>query len=77
MTKSATIAGGLAFVALTIPALVLGQTYASDVGIEKDDVKIGAKEYSPYPNRAYPDRVIWGDDVGWSKAGAYNMGIQV
>jgi hypothetical protein len=76
MTKSATITAGLAFVALTIPALVLGQTYASDVGIEKDDVKIGAKEYSPHPNRAHPDRVIWGDDVSCSKAAAYNMGIK-
>lgn len=61
MNKSATTAAGLAFVALAIPAFVLGQTYISDVGIEKDDVKIGAKEYSPYLNRAHPDRVLWGD----------------
>ena len=33
-----------AFGALALPALVLGQTYVGDVGIEKDDVKIGAKE---------------------------------
>ncbi len=61
MNKTATIAAALAFMALAIPALVVGQTYAGDVGIEKDDVKIGAKEYSPYLNRAHPDRVLWGD----------------
>jgi hypothetical protein len=76
MNKSATFAAGLVFVALAIPALVLGQTYVSEVGIVKDDVKIGTKEYSPYLNRAHPERVICGDDVGWSNAGAYNMGIQ-
>jgi Protein of unknown function (DUF3604) len=48
-------------------ALVIGggaasaQGYAGDVGIEKDDVTLGKKEYSPYLNRAYPDRVLWGD----------------
>jgi len=61
MNKSATISTLLAFVTLALPTLVLGQTYAGDVGIEEDDVKIGAKEYSPYLNRAHPDRVLWGD----------------
>ncbi len=37
------------------------QTYVGDVGIEEDDVRIGKPEYSPYLNRAYPDRVLWGD----------------
>jgi hypothetical protein len=59
MNKSATIAA--AFIALIVPALALGQTYTSDVGIEEDDVKIGQKEYSPYLNRSHPERVLWGD----------------
>ncbi len=75
VNKSATISAGLAFVALATPAVVVGQTYVSDVGIEKDDVKIGAKKYSPHLNRAQRDRGIWGDDVGWSNAGAYNRGM--
>ncbi len=52
MSKAARIATTLAIVALGLPALALGQTYVSDVGIEEDDVKIGAKEYSPYLNHA-------------------------
>ena len=46
---------------LSLPAITLGQTYASDVGIEEDDVRLGQPEYSPYLNRAYPDRVLFGD----------------
>ncbi len=46
---------------LSLPATALGQTYAGDVGIEEDEVRIGKPEYSPYLNRAYPDRVLWGD----------------
>ncbi|MCZ6476045.1 MAG: hypothetical protein O6700_06960, partial [Gammaproteobacteria bacterium] len=61
MSRSLTIAAGLAFGALTLPALVLGQTYVGDVGIEEDEVRLGEPEYSPYLNRAYPDRVLWGD----------------
>jgi len=61
MYKPAIIATTLALFAMAVPAVVLGQSYASDAGIEEDDVKIGAKEYSPYLNRAQPDRVLWGD----------------
>jgi len=32
-----------------------------DVGVEEHEVRIGEPEYSPYLNRAYPDRVFWGD----------------
>ena len=46
---------------LFLPATALGQTYAGDVGIEEDEVHIGKPEYSLYLNRAYPDRVLWGD----------------
>jgi len=61
MSRSLTIAAGLAFGALALPALVLGQTYVGDVGIEEGEVRLGEPEYSPYLNRAYPDRVLWGD----------------
>ena len=35
--------------------------YVPDVGIDKDNVTLGKKEYSPYLHRAYPDKVLWGD----------------
>lgn len=38
---------------LVVAAHVLGQTYAGDVGIETDDVKIDAKMYAPNPNKKY------------------------
>jgi len=53
--------GFAAMVLLSLPAVALAQTYAGDVGIEKHEVRIGAPEYSPYLNRAYPYRVLWGD----------------
>ena len=37
------------------------QGYAGDVGIDQEDVTLGKKEYSPYLNRSFPDRVLWGD----------------
>jgi len=57
---------------MTIAALLTGtlivgsapafaQSFAPDVGIDRDDVTLGTKEYSPYLNRSYPDRVLWGD----------------
>ncbi len=57
---------------MTIAALLTGtlivgsapafaQSFAPDVGIDRDNVSLGTKEYSPYLNRSYPDRVLWGD----------------
>jgi hypothetical protein len=46
---------------LILPILATGQEYAGDVGIERDDVRLGEPEYSPYLHRNYPDRVLWGD----------------
>ena len=34
---------------------------AQDVAIDKDDIKIGKKQYSPYLHQAQPDQVFWGD----------------
>ena len=51
---------GVAVVTL-LPALAAAQNYASDVGIEAGEVTLGQPEYSPYLNRSYPDRVLWGD----------------
>jgi hypothetical protein len=34
---------------------------AQDIAVDKDDIKIDAKEYSPYLYRAQPNRVFWGD----------------
>ncbi len=45
--------------------LVLGWTanaqQAMDIAIEPEDVRIGKKEYSPYLDRGFPQRVFWGD----------------
>ncbi len=43
------------------PHIASAQTYASDVGIEEGELRLGAPEYSPYLNRAYPDQMFWGD----------------
>jgi len=58
--------GGLASVvaagAMMLQAVAAGaQTYTGDVGIEEGDVRLGAPEYSPYLNHAYPDQVFFGD----------------
>jgi hypothetical protein len=34
---------------------------AQDVGIYKDNLRIGRKDYSPYLDRGYPQQVYWGD----------------
>jgi hypothetical protein len=39
----------------------LAQNFAADAPASPDTVTLGKKEYSPYLNRAYPDRVLWGD----------------
>ena len=61
MNKTTMIAAVMVFVALAIPTLVLGQTYAGDIGIDPEDVQLGKAEYSPYLDQGYPDRVYFGD----------------
>ncbi len=61
MNKTTMIAAVMTFVALAIPTLVLGQTYAGDMGIDPEDVQLGKAEYSPYLDQGYPDRVYFGD----------------
>ena len=34
---------------------------AQDIAVDKDDIKIGKKQYSPYLHQAQPDQVFWGD----------------
>ncbi len=60
-TKMISTVAVMVFVALAIPALVLGQTYAGDMGIDPEDVQLGKAEYSPYLDQGYPDRVYFGD----------------
>jgi hypothetical protein len=43
---------------LMLPTIAYAQ---QDVSVTKEDVKIGAKEYSPYLYRGHPNRVFWGD----------------
>jgi hypothetical protein len=37
------------------------QSYSGEIGIDKDEVTLGKKEYSPYLSRSFPNRVMWGD----------------
>jgi len=52
------------FSSLVVVALVVLSAHvapAQDVGIYKDNLRIGQEEYSPYLNRGYPQQVYWGD----------------
>jgi len=53
----ATLVATLAFSTNT----TFAQNYEGDLGIEQDEVTLGNKQYSPYLNRTFPDRVLWGD----------------
>lgn len=47
---------------VTSATLIFGQiSRAQDYAIQKSDIHIGQKEYSPYLHQAYPNRVFWGD----------------
>jgi hypothetical protein len=47
---------------LAMPASTAwAQAAASQLQGDPEDVAIGQKHYSPYLNRTYPDRVLWGD----------------
>lgn len=52
----------LLLAAVLIPAssLVLAQNYAGDAGSPSHS-SFGEKEYSPYLDIGYPQRVFWGD----------------
>ncbi|MBW8635876.1 DUF3604 domain-containing protein [Hoeflea sp. WL0058] len=45
----------------TATALAQEQGYVGDVAISEEDVKLGARHYSPYLDQTYPNRVLWGD----------------
>jgi hypothetical protein len=56
------VAVSAAICALAAPASTAwAQAAASQLQGEADDVTIGQKHYSPFLNRTYPDRVLWGD----------------
>jgi hypothetical protein len=44
-----------------LAAAVSTPLFAQDIAVNKDDIKIDAREYSPYLYRAQPNRVYWGD----------------
>ena len=56
-TMKTNIVAALAAIAasLAIPAS------AQDIAVEKDDVQVGKKQYSPYLHQTQPNRVFWGD----------------
>ncbi|MHC4369286.1 MAG: DUF3604 domain-containing protein [Planctomycetota bacterium] len=51
----------LGFVILAMPSMVLAGKSGMDLAGESDDLTIGEKEYCPYLDRGYPQRVFWGD----------------
>jgi Protein of unknown function (DUF3604) len=53
------LASILPAIALLFTSSALAQQL--DVSVTKEDVKIGAKQYSPYLYRGHPDRGYWGD----------------
>jgi hypothetical protein len=42
-------------------ATASAQSFASDVGVSADNVRLGDPEYSPYIHRSFPDQVFFGD----------------
>jgi hypothetical protein len=38
-----------------------GSAFPQDLAVDREDIKVGAQEYSPYLYQSYPDRVFWGD----------------
>lgn len=56
--RTHTVAGLLAALATSA---ALAQAPALDVGAEIDEAVLGKKEYSPYLNDNFPQRVFWGD----------------
>ncbi len=51
----------LLVIATSVCVALTATAMAQDYAIDKEDVKIGKKEYSPYLNRGYPQWVFWGD----------------
>jgi hypothetical protein len=52
---------GFVVVMLWAGAAFAQQGYVGDVAIEEEDVKLGARHYSPFLDQSYPNRVLWGD----------------
>ena len=57
-TRTHTAAGLLAAIATSA---ALAQAPSLDVGADIDEAVLGKKEYSPYLNDNFPQRVFWGD----------------
>jgi hypothetical protein len=51
----------LGIVVMLSGAAVAQDGYVGDVAIDEDDVKLGARHYSPYLDQSHPNRVLWGD----------------
>jgi hypothetical protein len=46
---------------IALPGATLAQEYTGEVAVDRDNLKLGTRGYSPFVNQAYPDRVFWGD----------------
>ncbi|TNF36397.1 MAG: DUF3604 domain-containing protein [Gammaproteobacteria bacterium] len=51
----------LAMATLACAGASLAGDYLGDVAIDKEDITLGAKHYSPFLDHSYPNRVFWGD----------------
>ncbi|MGD8788511.1 MAG: DUF3604 domain-containing protein, partial [Burkholderiales bacterium] len=44
-----------------VASLLSMSAFAQDFAVQKEDIDIGKKEYSPYLYQSYPNRVFFGD----------------
>ncbi|MEJ2122655.1 MAG: DUF3604 domain-containing protein, partial [Alphaproteobacteria bacterium] len=44
-----------------LTAFMAASAFAQDIAVDREDIRIGGQEYSPYLHQRYPDRVLWGD----------------
>ena len=45
----------------SVVAALATSAFAQDIAVQKEDIKAGKKQYSPYLHQSYPNRVFWGD----------------
>lgn len=52
---------GFAVALLWATVAIAQEGYMGDVAIDREDVELGARHYSPYLDQSFPNRLLWGD----------------
>jgi hypothetical protein len=47
--------------AMATAVIVAAPAAAQDIAVEREDIRIGERQYSPYLHQSYPDQVFFGD----------------